>query len=86
MWLKPRVGTRFVAENVTTTNDTILATLFSLGERQNYVNNVASVGSQWPSQVQRAQQYYLSNNKIQQQQHQHRQQQQQQLLTPERHR
>ena len=56
MLLKPLVGARFVADKVTTTNVTILALKFSLDERQIYVKIVTSLESQWPSQVQRAQQ------------------------------
>ena len=46
MLLKPLVGARFVADKVTTTKVTILATSFSLDERQNYVKNVTSIESQ----------------------------------------
>ena len=40
MLLKPLVGARFVADKVTTTNNSILAPSFSLDERQNYVKIV----------------------------------------------
>ena len=44
--LKPLVGARFVADKVTTTNNSILALEFSLDERQIYVKNVTSIESQ----------------------------------------
>ena len=56
MLLKPLVGARFVADKVTTTKVSILATSFSLDERQNYVKIVTSSESQSTSQVHRAQQ------------------------------
>ena len=43
--LKPLVGARFVADRVTTTNNSILALSFSLDERQNYVKIVTSLES-----------------------------------------
>ena len=46
MLLKPLVGARFVADKVTTTNNSILAPSFSLDKRQNYVKDIAGVESQ----------------------------------------
>ena len=43
--LKPSVGARFVADRVTTTNNSILALSFSWDERQNYVKIVTSLES-----------------------------------------
>ena len=46
MLLKPLVGARFVADEITTTNLSILTLKFSLDERQNYVKNDTSLESQ----------------------------------------
>ena len=56
MLLKPLVGTRFCYDRDMTTNVTICTLNFSLGGRQNCVKIVTSLESQWPSQVQGAQQ------------------------------
>ena len=47
--LKPAVGAIFVAEKNTTTNLTIWTVSFSLDERQNFVQIVTSLESEWLS-------------------------------------